>query len=146
GLEADRLAVVRDGVVVLALVLIGDAAEIKSTRKKFIIGLRADRLAEIRNGAVEVALTFIDIAAAEVGDPKIGFEVDRLAVGCDGGVELALTFIGGAAVGVGVSKILICQLPGLYRGGAAANGDVRIVTCASLPSLLQRLSIYRRCR
>jgi hypothetical protein len=83
-IEPDRLGVIRDGAVKLALLAVRDAAIAVGVGE---IRIESDRLIEVRSGPVEVALVSICGAPVHVFDGEgiasqaAGF--DRTRAGCD---------------------------------------------------------------
>src|SRR5215471_1780949 len=92
--EPDRLVVVGDGAVEIALLLIGDGAVVEAVG----VGLEADRLAVVGDGPVVIALGVIGLAAVVDGVDIAGIEPNRLVVILQGAVEIAGGGDGGATV------------------------------------------------
>ncbi len=114
GIETDRLVVVGDGGIVLALGAVGAAAVDVSGAE---LGIDPDRLIVVGDGALEIALSLVGAATGVVEGRKVEIDVKRLVVVRDGAVELPFVEVGEAAVGVGVGII------GIQTDGLAVIGD-----------------------
>lgn len=94
GIEPDRLAVVRDGAVSIALgsvrkptVMVGIA----------VIGIEPERLVVVRDRAITVALGQVSVTAVVVDEGVPGIEPDRLIAVRDGAIMVAVGIVRVAA-------------------------------------------------
>src|SRR5262249_50503095 len=120
-IEPDRLGVVRDSTVDLALVAPKVASVVEGAGKFWI---EPDRLGVVGDGAVEFALGAPgDAAGGEVvGISRV--EPDRLGVVIDGAVEFALVIVFDAAIVVEPRKFLAAVSARRDGAGAGSNGGV----------------------
>src|SRR5581483_3201873 len=105
-IESDRLVVVGNGAVVIALGLIGIAAAVVCAR---ILWLEPDRLGVVGDRAIVIALGLVGVATAAKCIGKFWIEPYRFVV-VDGAILVALGLIGVSAIGV--------LKPRLARSGA----------------------------
>ncbi len=132
GLEGQRLGVVGDGAVEVAVGLAREAAVAVGAGQRRV---DADRLGEVGDGAIEVVLGRLGVAAGVVGGGQAGIDGDGLAEVGDGAVEIILGRAGAAPAlegdghlrvegeGLGVILDRIVELAaGLARGAARDVG------------------------
>src|SRR5260370_785527 len=132
-IEADGLAEIRQGAIVLALDLVPIAPVVVG---ESVLGIEPDRLVVIGDRAIEVALGFVGDGPVVVGVGVFGIKADRLVVIGDRAVEIPFGFVGYGTVDVGADAIPGGLPPVLKDTRTAGDATVRIFARAILPLAL----------
>src|SRR5262249_4347911 len=128
--EPDGLVVIRDSLVELPLLVVGDSPVVEG---EGVLGVEADGLRVIGDGLVVLPLVGVGNSPVAVGVGGLGVEADGLAVVADGLVVLLLVGVGESPVLVGAS--ILGVLPD--AGGEAGDGQVVVLLVESFLATLE---------
>ena len=131
GSEPDRLTVVGDGAVEVALVAVGVAPVVEGHG---VFRIDADRLIVVGDGAVEVALVAVDDTSIVEGHDVFGIVSDRFIEVGDGVVQVALVAITVTSIGVVNRLIASIPFPGIDALGTGNDQRLGVMQSITLVS------------
>ena len=131
GIEPDRLIVVGDGAVVVALVAVGVAPIVEGHDEFWI---EPDRLIVVGDGALVVALFVMSGTSIVEGHGQYGIEPDRLIQVGDGAVVVAPGAIGDSSIVVVSRQIAPFQFPRLDAPRTVSDRSLGVLRRITLVS------------
>ena len=123
GIDPDRLAVIGDGAVEVALVAEDEPSTGVGPGE---FGIEPDHLAEVGEGAVVVALVAEGDTSTQEGQGQAGIDPDRLIVVGDGVVQVVPVAITIAPTGVVGRLVASLPFPGIDALGTVGNPGLGI--------------------